>query len=385
MLKESLMEINDFRIERCKKHSLVDILMIVLIGLLCGHKSIEEIHFYAELSEEDLKKYLELPNGIPSSDTILRVLAGIDGKELEKFLVKYTREVFGSKLPDKEVIAIDGKTIRNSEYTNFTDDEKSHKASHVVSAFASSMGICFGQVKTEEKSNEITAIPELLELLDLKGVIVTIDAMGCQKKIAEKITEKKSDYLFSLKGNQEKIHDDVKDLFNHELDEKYCRRYKIQSLSCGVEKDHGRVEKREYYLCTDLKWLEEKEEWKNLGAVGMVRSYRRTASGESVDERFFLTSLTDVNIAAKAMRSHWSVENNLHWVLDTVFDEDYCRVRKDHSAQNMNIIRKIVMNLLKSLDFSELFPTKKKNLTIGNKQTLCMKSEKCLLNAIQKL
>ncbi|MBR1912532.1 MAG: ISAs1 family transposase, partial [Treponema sp.] len=168
--------------------NLCDILMIVLIGYLTGCKDIEEIHFSAEVSEEMLRKYLELPNGIPSTDTILRVLAGIDGKELEKALAAYTRETFGSLIPEKEIIAIDGKTIRRSEYKNHNDESKSHKAAHVVSAFASSMGICFGQVKTEEKSNEITAIPELLELLELKGLIVTIDAMGCQKKIAEKIT-----------------------------------------------------------------------------------------------------------------------------------------------------------------------------------------------------
>ena len=209
----------------------------------------------------------------------------------------------------------------------------------------------------DEKSNEITAIPELLDLLEIKGLIVTIDAMGCQKKIAEKIIEKKADYLFSLKGNQEKIHEDVKDFFNHELDEKYRQRYKIQSLSCEVEKDHGRIEKRDYYLCTNLKWLAEKDEWKNLGAVGMVRSHRMTNGSESTEFRYFITSLKDVRLAAKAMRSHWSIENNLHWVLDTVFDEDYCRVRKIHNAswrcvvaQNLNIIRKLVMNLLKGIE-----------------------------------
>ena len=152
-LKESLMTIKDFRIDRCKKHNLCDILMIVLIGYLTGCKDIEEIHFSAEVSEEMLRKYLELPNGIPSTDTILRVLAGIDGKELEKVLADYARETFGSRIPEKEVIAIDGKTIRRSEYRNHNDESKSHKAAHVVSAFASSMEICFGQVKTEEKSN----------------------------------------------------------------------------------------------------------------------------------------------------------------------------------------------------------------------------------------
>ena len=178
--------------------------------------------------------------------------------------------------------------------------------------------------------------------------------MGFQKKIAEKIVEKKADYLFSLKGNQEKIHEDVKEFFNHELDEKYCDRYKIQNLSCGVEKDHGRIEKRDYYPSTNLKWLEEKDEWKNLGAVGMVRTHRMTKDGETTESRYFITSLKDVKLAAKAMRSHWSIENNLHWVLDTVFDEDYCRVRKDNSAQNLNIIRKLVTQFL-SKDSLQVF------------------------------
>ena len=382
-LQETLNEITDFRIERCKKHNLVDILMIVLIGMLCGHKSVEEIQFNAELSEDELKKYLSLPNGIPSADTILRVLARTDGKELERTLVKYAKVMFGPELPEKEVIAIDGKTIRNSSYENSSDTNKNHRAAHVVSAFASSMGICFGQVKTDEKSNEITAIPELLELLDLKGVIVTIDAMGCQKAIAEKIAGKQSDYLFSLKGNQGKIHDDVRDFFSHELDEEYCRRYGIQSFKCGVEKDHGRIERREYSLCTNLEWLDGKDEWKKLNAVGMVRCHRMTGKGDSAETRYFITSITDVRLAAKAMRSHWSVENNLHWVLDTIFDEDYCRVRKDNSAQNLNVIRKLVLNLLKSLDFSEF--SRKKKLTIGNKQTLCLKNEKSLLKALQNL
>ena len=160
--------------------------MIVLIGYLKGCKDIEEIHFTAEIFEEELKKYLKLPNGIPSADTILRVLAGIDGKELEKELAVYARETFGTQIPEKEVIAIDGKTIRRSGYTNHKDESKSHKAAHVISAFASSLGLCFGQVKTEEKSNEITAIPELLELLEIKGHIVTIDAMAVRRKSPRK-------------------------------------------------------------------------------------------------------------------------------------------------------------------------------------------------------
>lgn len=376
-LRESLGQIKDFRIDRCKKHDLTEILLIVLIGMLCGHKNIEEIQFNAELSEEFLKKYLKLENGIPSADTILRVLAGIDSRQLEKVFCEYTKDMFNDQLPENEIIAIDGKTIRRS-------GSNSQNAAHVVSAFASSLGVCFGQVKTEEKSNEITAIPELLELLDLKGVIVTIDAMGCQKKIARKIVEKKSDYLFSLKGNQEKIHEDVKNFYLHELDEKYCERYKIQHLNCGVEIDHGRIEKRDYYLCTDLKWLEEKDDWEKLGGIGMVRCHRQTKNGASTDTRFFLTSLTDVNLAAKAMRSHWGIENKLHWVLDTVFDEDYSRVRKDNSAQNLNVIRKITMNLLNAVDFSDIVK-KKAKLPLSHKKSLCIRREDCLLRVLQLL
>ena len=378
-MKESLETINDSRIDRCKKHSLVDILMIVFFGVLCGYKSIESIHLYAELSINVLKKYLLLANGIPSADTILRVLAKIDTEQLGKVFIEYAKLVFGNKIKEGDVVAFDGKTECGSGYSPLTENETEHKAIHMVSAWASRLGVCFGQIKTEEKSNEITAIPELLELLDLKGVIVTIDAMGCQKKIAGKITEKKSDYVFSLKGNQEKIHDDVKDFFtSHELDEKYCERYKIQKYEGELEIGHGRIEKRDGFLCTNIKWLEGKVEWPNLKAVGMVRCHRteKKTGKESLETRFFITSLTDAGKACEAMRSHWGVENGLHWELDVVFGEDLSQLRKDNSAANMNIIRKLVINILKQTDFSEF--TKAKSLSILGKQMLCDKREECL-------
>lgn len=378
-VKDSLMAIKDFRVDRCKKHNLIDILMIVFFGLLCGYKSIEEIHFYAELSIDVLKRYLELPNGIPSSDTILRVLARIETKVLENVFAEYAKSTFKSRLEKDDVIAIDGKTECNSEYKPQPGFGKRHKAIHMVSAWATRLGVCFGQVKTYEKSNEITAIPELLELLDLKGVIVTIDAMGCQKKIAEKITKKHSDYLFSLKGNQESIHDITKAFFScNPLDEQSCKKDEIQKLECETEIGHGRVEKREYFLCTDLKWFIDKKEWSNLNGIGMVRSWRlnKKTGEESYENRYFITSLRTVEKAAYALRSHWSIENNLHWVLDMIFDEDFSTVRKDNSAQNLNILRKYALNVLKQVDFSEF--SSKKNLTIGNKQLLCDKCEECL-------
>lgn len=200
-LKESLEAITDSRIDRCKKHSLVDILMIVFFGLLCGYKSIESIHLYAELSTSALKKYFALANGIPSADTILRVPTKIDTEILGKAFIQYARSVFGNKLHPSDMPAFDGKTECGSEYHPLSENGTGHKTIHMVSAWASRLGVCFGQTRNKEKSNEITAIPELLELLDLKGVTVTIDAMVCQRKIARKITEKKSDYVFSLKGN----------------------------------------------------------------------------------------------------------------------------------------------------------------------------------------
>ena len=385
-LKESLETINDTRIDRCKKHSLVDILMIVFFGLLCGYKSIEAIHLYAELSVNVLKKYLILENGIPSADTILRVLAKIDTEHLGKAFIEYAKSVFGNKLQAGDVVGFDGKTECGSEYAPSNEDGTAHKAIHMVSAWASRLGVCFGQVRAEEKSNEITAIPELLELLDLKGVIVTIDAMGCQKKIAGKITEKQSDYVFSLKGNQEKIHDDVREFFTgHELDEKYCERYKVQKCESELEIGHGRIEKREGFLCTDLRWLEGKDEWPNLNAIGMVRCRRtvKKTGKESTETRFFITSLTDVMKACDALRSHWGVENGLHWELDVVFGEDLSQLRKDNSAANMNIMRKLVINALKQTDFSEF--TKSKNLSIVGKQMLCDKREECIEKVIMNL
>lgn len=385
-MKESLETIEDCRIDRCKKHTLADILMIVFFGLLCGYKSIESIHLYAELSINVLKKYLVLENGIPSADTILRVLAKIDTGQLGKVFIEYAKFVFGNKLKDGDVVAFDGKTECGSEYKPLTENGTEHKAVHVVSAWASRLGVCFGQIKTEEKSNEITAIPELLELLDLKGVIVTIDAMGCQKKIAGKIAEKKSDYVFSLKGNQEKIHDDVKEFFTwHELDEKYCERYKILKYEGEVEIGHGRIEKRDGFLCTNIKWLEGKDEWPNLKAVGMVKCRRieKKTGKESSETRFFITSLTDAAKACQALRSHWGVENGLHWELDVVFGEDLSQLRKDNSAANMNMIRKLVINTLKQTDFSEF--TKAKNLSISGKQMLCDKREECIEKVIKNL
>lgn len=213
-------------------------------------------------------------------------------------------------------------------------------------------------------------------------MIITIDAMGCQKKIVEKIAEKKADYVISLKGNQQSIHNDVKDFFDYLFDKQCFEQYKIQHLEYDIEIGHGRIEKRTCYLCTHLGWLAEKDEWSKLNAVGMIRCERtiKKTGKKSGELRYFLTSLQDVQKAAFAMRAHWSIENNLHWVLDTIFHEDYCLVRKDNSAANMNVLRKIALNILKHVDFSDIIKAKK--MPLVHKQHLCDKREECLQRAL---
>ena len=240
-------------------------------------------------------------------------------------------------------------------------------------------------LKPPHESNEITAITELLELLDLKGMIITIDAMGCQKKIVEKIAEKKADYVISLKGNQQSIHNDVKEFFEPICDEKYCQWYNIQHIEYRIEIGHGRIEKRSCYLCTNIDWLTEKDEWNKLNAVGMLICERtiKKSGKKSIEQRYFLTSLTDVEKAAFAMRAHWGIENNLHWVLDAILNEDYCLVRKDNAAANLNVLRKIALNILKQVDFSDIIKAKK--MPLCHKQHLCDKREDCLQRSLQSL
>jgi predicted transposase YbfD/YdcC len=248
-----------------------------------------------------------------------------------------------------EIISIDGKTVCGSR------DAKT-KAIHLVGAWAHANQLTLGQVKTDEKSNEITAIPTLLDLLELKDCIVTIDAMGCQKDIAEKIID--ADYVFGLKGNQGILHEDVELYFKDGIE--------ALDKTVTTEKDHGRIETREYYIETDIDWLWQKPEWAGLKAIGMVKSKVIEKGGLREEARYFITSLTDVETFAKAVRAHWGIENSLHWCLDVVFREDYCRTRKDNSAENFAVIRRIALNILKK------YP---------GKMSLARKRRKCLYDA----
>lgn len=321
------------------RHKLVDIIFIGLVSVICGGTDFEHMEDTGHGKYEWFKKYLELPNGIPDSDTFRRVFERIDPKELGEVLRDLV-EVKGS------TVAIDGKTICGS-------GNDKHKAYHVVSAWVAEHQITLGQLATEEKSNEVTAIPELLDMLDVKGSTVTIDAMGCQKQIAAKICEKKADYVLGLKGNQASLLSDVKLYFETEVSTCKDRTF---------EKDHGRIEEREYYLETGIDWLSQRADWANLRGIGMVRtSVTNLKTGESTQEcRYFITSLTDIRRFANAVRKHWSIESQLHWQLDVSFGEDAARARKDNSPLNLNILRKQALSLLNQADFGKRVSLRRK-------------------------
>jgi predicted transposase YbfD/YdcC len=348
-IRTELALIPDPRIDRCKKHNLVDILLLCIIAMVCGVESVEDIVFFGETRQAWLKKYLALPNGIPSADTILRVLGRIDRRKFEECFRSWTHGYFKERISPDSVIAIDGKTVRGSAGDG-------RKAVHIVSAWADELGLALGQVQTEEKSNEITAIPALLEALDVSGCIVTIDTMGCQKAVAQAVVDKQGGYVLALKENHPEVYAEAQELFEG-IDEPSCSFPQYTE----VTKDHGRIEKREAWLCTDLSWFAGLTAWAGLMAMGCIRSTRTVKEKVTVELRYYLTTLTDADVFARSVRTHWGIENRLHWVLDVVFREDYARNRKDHSAANLAVVRKITLNLLR-LEPTEKYRTRKLSL-----------------------
>jgi len=333
-------EIEDPRDYRAKKHELIDIITIALCAVICGADSWTDIENYGKAKIDWLKTFLLLENGIPSHDTFGRIFALISPKAFQNCFISWVKAV--SNLCHREIIAIDGKTARRS-FSN----EDGKGAIHMVSAWAQENNLVLGQIKTEEKSNEITAIPELLRLLEISGCIVTIDAMGCQKEIAKEITSKEADYVFSLKGNQSNLHNDVKLFMDECADNKHWAD-KVKTYKT-VEKGHGRIEARRYFISSDINWLTQKPEWSGLQSIGMVESERIVNEGKTVERRYYITSLSDnIGLFAKAVRGHWSIENSLHWVLDIAFREDESRIRKDNAPENLATLRHMALNLLKN-------------------------------------
>jgi predicted transposase YbfD/YdcC len=323
-----------------KRHKLIDIITIAICGVICNADNYEHIVEFGQSKYEWLKEFLELPHGIPSADTFERVFSRIDPKEFKACFMQWIQAI--CQLINGEVIAVDGKTLRRSH------DQSNGKSSiHMLSAWACANGLVVGQVKTEEKSNEITAIPELLRMLEIKGCIVTIDAMGCQKNIAATIVEKKADYVFSLKGNQSNLHDDVKLFFQ---DQK-ANNFKGASFDYyeTVEADHGKIEIRKYWTTSDIDWLQGKENWKNLRTICMVERERQFSHKIERETSYYIGSIgNNAERFGHAIRSHWGIENSLHWVLDMSFREDESRIRKNNAPENFAVLRHIALNMIKN-------------------------------------
>jgi predicted transposase YbfD/YdcC len=321
------------------RHLLMDILIIAVCAVISGAEGWEDIEEYGKAHAAWFADLLDLPHGIPGHDTFRRVLSRLDPEELTQCFIAWTNAL--SEVSGGEIVSIDGKTLRHS-----FDRATSTAAIHMVSAWASANRLVLGQVKVDEKSNEITAIPALLQLLNVTGVVVTLDAMGCQKAIVQTITERGADYVVALKENHPTLYEDVTLFLNDARATGFAD--VAHTYHETVDGDHGRIETRRYWITSEIEWLGAKASWSNLQSVGMVESRREIGDTVQIDTRYFLTSLpAQGERFAQAVRQHWGVENSLHWVLDVSFDEDACRIRKDKGAQTFAVLRHIALNLLR--------------------------------------
>jgi len=340
-LEQHFGDLPDPRIDRTKLHKLLDILAIAICAVIAGADNWEDIEEFGKARLDWFRTFLELPNGIPSHDTFTRVFARLDPEPFQACFLGWMNAV--AEVIGGQVIAIDGKVLRRSH-----DKGIGKAAIDMVSAWASANRLVLGQVKVDEKSNEITAIPQLLAVLEVSGCIVTIDAMGCQTEIAEKIIDREAEYVLSLKENQGHLYEDVQHLFADLEDSQYTA-YPFDYVKT-VNKDHGRIEIRECWTISDpevLRYLRGFANWKNLTTVSRIRAQRWIGEEKSSEDRYHIASITGAKRLLGAVRSHWGIENGLHWTLDLAFDEDRCRVRKDHGPENFALLRHIALNLLK--------------------------------------
>lgn len=330
--------LSDPRVLGRTQHKLIDIITIAVCAVISGANGWVEIETYGKSKQSWFERFLELPNGIPTQYTFRRVFIALSPDELESCFLQWVKAMF--TVANGQVVPIDGKTLRGSH------DRSAGKAPiHMVSAWASENGICLGQIKTEDKSNEITAIPELIKRLDLQDCTVTIDAMGCQTAIAEEIVNKGADYILALKGNQSNLRDNVQ-LFFEDAKQSGFKDISYDDYET-IDGEHGRIETRKIAAVSELNWLQGKEKWKGLTSIIMVDSEREVNDERSQETRYYISSLgADAHLLADSIRSHWGIENSLHWRLDVGFREDECRIRKGNGARNFAVLRHIALNLL---------------------------------------
>jgi|APSaa5957512576_1039674.scaffolds.fasta_scaffold30701_1 predicted transposase YbfD/YdcC len=329
----------DPRIDRGKLHRLDEMLFVAICAIISGAEGWSDIEEFGRNKLDWLLQYVKLENGVPVDDTFARVFSKIAPKAFRKCLVDWTNSL--RDVLNDQVVAIDGKTARRSH-----DRKRGKAAVHLVRAWATEQGVALGMVSTDVKSNEITAIPELLELLDISGAIVTIDAMGCQRDIADKIVSQGGDYLLAVKDNQRSLHEEIQDFFTvaqaNEFDGVPYDYYE------ATDGGHGRVEHRRCWVSNSLSTIGSPQKWRGLTSIVMMECERHTGDTMSVDKHFYITSLApDAKKIALAKRAHWGIENSCHWVLDVTFREDDSRIRRDHGAENIAILRQMAFNTLK--------------------------------------
>jgi predicted transposase YbfD/YdcC len=350
-LMEYFSNIEDPRREtKNKKYPLIEVIVIAFLAVMSGADGWESIERYGLMRKKWLGKFLALKEGISKHDVYRRVLCAIHSELLETCFMNWVRDI--KQDIKREVIAIDGKTVRGMARKSRFKAGTEAKSIHLVSAWATENQLVFAQVQTEEKSNEITAIPVLLEQIAIEGCIVTIDAMGCQYEIADKIVEKEADYVISLKGNQENLHTVVEEywgMLDFDKPAAQAKYIKFRTVSTYDEK-HGRKETRDYAVSDDVQWLREQfPKWKSINSIGVVESTRDTGKEAKTERRYFVSSLgADEKEFAHAVRAHWWIENRLHYMLDVIYREDACRVRKDYSPRTLALIRKVALTIARS-------------------------------------
>lgn len=328
----------DPRIDRARRHELIDILFIGVCTVICGGEGFTDMEVFGKAKEEWLRKYLDLPNGIPSHDTFRRVFGVIEPAAFNECFTGWSKSLHEATKGD--VLAFDGKTLRHS-----FDVASGQPALHMISAWATQNGVALGHLKVDAETNEITALPKLLDMLDIDGRTVTMDAMGCQKELAAKIVDKGADYVLCVKGNQGRLHGDVSWFFDECEDFRDVEHTYYES----VEKDHGRIEIRKCWAVEgEAEWLGFGEEWKGLRSIAAVKAQRIIRGESSSQTRYYISSLPgDAKRIADAVREHWAIENSLHWVLDVTLGEDRSRIRKDSAPENLATLRRIAVNMIR--------------------------------------